>query len=98
MKRYQSHQLYGERLTMLELKCQTLRTRCNTELKEANQAEKVYWKDNVEKKINNPDEVNFNSELLKEVAKALAGSDEVKARIEQIRKAKSREVRVLIPA
>ena len=48
---------------MLEVKCQTLRNRCNTELKEANQAEKVYWKDNVEKKINNPNEVNFNSEL-----------------------------------
>ena len=83
---------------MLEVKCQTLRTRCNTELKEANQAEKVYWKDNVEKNINNPDEVNFNCELLKEVAKALAESEEVEGRIKKIRKAKGREVRVLIPA
>ena len=83
---------------MLEVKCQTLRTRCNTELKEANQAEKVYWKDNVEKNINNPDEVNFNCELLKEVTKALAESEEVEGHIKKIRKAKGREVRVLIPA
>ena len=57
-------------------------------MKEANQAEKVYWKDNVEKNITNPDEVNFNSELLKEVAKALAESEEVEGRIKKIRKAK----------
>ena len=87
LKRYQSHQLYGDRL-----KCQTLHTRCNNELANSNEAEKAYWKQRVEQKINNPDEVNFNAELLKVVADSV----EMKKLLKEIKKARNREVRVLI--
>ena len=95
-RRYQSYHEFGDRLTMLEMKCQTLRTRCNTELAAANAAEKAYWKERVEDKINNPDEVNYNAELQMKVARSLAASEEVKTRIHEIRNAKKKEVRILI--